>query len=92
MGEVEATAETPHLTFLFGEPMPEKYNECILIRCDGAPPVLTPSFVDTDVDVVFEFEGTIKLVQILKSIQNAVHNKHDYVFKIVNITKIQKES
>lgn len=72
--------------------MAEEYKECMLIRCDDAPPVLTPSFVDADVDVVFEFEGTIKLVQILKSIQNATHNKHDYVFKIVNVTKIQKES
>ena len=72
--------------------MAEEYKECILIRCDDAPHVSTPSFADADVDAEFEFEGRIKLVQILKSVQNATHNNHDYVFKIVSITKIQKET
>ena len=72
--------------------MAEEYRESILIRQDNEPDVFTPSFVDTDVDAEFIFKGTIKLVQILKSVQNAVHNRHDYVFKIVNIKKIKKET
>lgn len=70
----------------------EQYIESIIIRDDNRPCVSDPMFKDDDVDAEFEFEGKIKLVQILKSVQNAQHNKHDYVFKIVNIDKIQKET
>ncbi len=69
----------------------EEYIESIIIRQDKRPEVLEPSFDDGSVDSVYEFEGTIRLVQILKSVQNASHNKHDYVFKIEDITKIEKE-
>jgi len=67
----------------------EKYVETVIIRQDDRQEVLTPSFADTDVDATFEFKGTLRLVQILKSVQNAVHNKHDYVFKIVDIDKMK---
>ncbi len=69
----------------------ERYIESIIIRDDNGPPVPNPMFVDDDVDAEFEFEGRIQLVQILKSVQNLQHNKHDYVFKILSINKIQKE-
>lgn len=72
--------------------MAEEYVESVIIRQDNRPEVSEPTFVDEDVDSDFEFEGTLKLVQILKSVQNAVHNKHDYVFKIVSINKFQKEN
>lgn len=71
--------------------MPEEYIESIIIRHDGKHKFAPPSFDDPDVDSIYEFEGTIKLKQILKSVQNAVHNRHDYVFVIENITKIQKQ-
>ena len=71
--------------------MAEQYIETIIIRHDNRLEVDTPTFADTDVDGIFEFEGTIKLVQILKSVQNAVHNRHQYVLKIETIIKLQKE-
>ncbi len=71
--------------------MAEQYVETVIIRQDNRPEVSTPSFADTDVDSTFEFEGTLKLVQILKSVQNAQHNRHDYVFKIETIDKMQIE-
>ncbi len=71
--------------------MAEKFIEVIIIRQDDRPETLTPSFDDTDIDSIFEFEGTLKLVQIIKNVQNAVHNRHDYVFKIESIDKIQVE-
>ena len=71
--------------------MSERFIETVIIRQDNRPTVLTPSFADTDVDSIFEFEGKLKLVQILKDVQNAVHNRHDYVFKIESIDKIQVE-
>ena len=70
--------------------MPEQYVESILIRQDNRPETLTPMLEDDDCDALFEFEGVVKLVQIVKSVQNAVHNKHDYVFKIVSIDKLEK--
>lgn len=72
--------------------MAEQYVESLIIRDDNRPDIAEPMFEDIDIDAVFEFEGTIKLVQILKSIQNIVHNKHDYVFKIESIEKIKKET
>ena len=67
----------------------EQYIESIIIRRDGVE-VEEPSFTDEQVDSEFEFKGTIKLVQILKSVQNAQHNRHDYVFKIVEIEDIKE--
>lgn len=71
--------------------MSEKYVESLIIRDDNRPEVTESTFADTDVDVEFEFEGKIKLVQIIKSVQNAQHNRHDYVFKIISIDKIKRE-
>ncbi len=70
--------------------MAEEYVENIIIRQDNKE-VDVPTFEDIDVDAIFEFEGTVQLIQILKSVQNATHNRHDYVFKIVDITRLQKE-
>ncbi len=69
----------------------EEYIESVIIRDDNRPHTPITMFDDVDVDAVFEFEGTIKLMQIIKSVQNAVHNRHQYVLKIENITKLQKE-
>ena len=71
--------------------MAEQYVESIIIRDDNRPHVTEPMFADTDCDAVFEFEGKIKLVQILKSVQNIQHNNHQYVFKVISIDKIKKE-
>ena len=69
--------------------MVEKYVESLIMRKDGDE-TLEPSFTDEQVDAKFEFEGTIELVQILKSVQNAIHNRHDYVFKITEIKKMKE--
>ena len=73
--------------------MAEEYIESIIIRQDsidkGEGP---PNFTDVDVDEIFEFEGTVQLVQIVKSVQNKTHNRHDYVFQIQSIAKLQKET
>ena len=69
----------------------EKYIESIIIRKDNQLEVDAPTFIDDDCDVVFEFEGRIQLKSIQKSIQNAWHNRHDYVFEILSIGKMQKE-
>ncbi|KKM83223.1 hypothetical protein LCGC14_1311630 [marine sediment metagenome] len=71
--------------------MAEEYVESILIRQDNNSHVPTPMFEDGDLDGLFEFESILQLKQIEKSIQNAVHNRHTYVFKIVSIDKMQKE-
>ena len=73
--------------------MAEQYVESILIRQDnvhlleGEP----PTFVDDQCDKIFEFEGTVKLIQIVKSVQNATHNTHSYIFKIENIEKLMEQ-
>lgn len=72
--------------------MTEKYKESILIRQDNRPETETPMLEDGDCDALFEFEGVIKLKQILKSVTNATHNRQDYVFGIVSIGKLNKES
>ena len=69
----------------------EKFIESIIIRKDNQPEIDTPTFVDDDCGAVFEFEGKIQLKSIQKSIQNATHNRHDYVFEILSIDKMQKE-
>lgn len=73
--------------------MAERYVETLLIRRDSEllPEGSLPTFDDTDVDATFEFEGVIKLTQIMKNVQNVQHNKHDYTFKIISINKLQKE-
>ncbi len=70
--------------------MAEEYIESIIMRSDNRPEVTTPMFEDDDCDALFEFEGIVKLKQILKSVQNAVHNRHDYVLTIENIKKLEK--
>ena len=71
--------------------MPEQYLESIIIRQDNRPETETPLLEDDDCDALFEFEGVVKLKQILKSVTNATHNRQDYVFKIVSIDKLTKE-
>lgn len=68
----------------------EEYIESILIRQDGKEHVDVPMFEDEDLDEVFEFKGTVKLVQIAKSVQNKYHNRHDYIFQIVEIEKLER--
>lgn len=68
----------------------EKYIESIIIRQDNVDNGDTPMFTDDDCDELFKFEGVIQLVQIAKSVQNKFHNRHDYVFKIVEIDKLKK--
>lgn len=70
---------------------PEQYIESIIMRKDNLPETLIPSFNDDDCDKEYEFEGKVQLVQIVKSVQNAVHNRHDYVFKIISIDKIEEQ-
>ena len=72
--------------------MAEKYIESILIRDDNRVEVEIPTFSDNDCDELFEFKGTIKLVQIAKSVQNKFHNRHDYIFKIIEIEKLERSS
>ena len=72
-------------------PNHEKFIESIIMRKDNQPEVDTPTFMDDDCDAVFEFEGKIQLKSIQKAIQNATHNRHDYVFEILSIDKMQKE-
>ncbi len=73
--------------------MAENYIESVIIRQDSValPEGSLPTFTDDQCDKVFEFEGTIELKQIVKSIQNLSYNRHDYVFKIKSITKIQEQ-
>ncbi len=72
-------------------PNHEKFIESIIIRRDNQPEIDTPTFADNDCDAVFEFEGKIKLTSIQKTVQNASHNQHGYVFEILSIDKMQKE-
>lgn len=69
----------------------EEYIESILIRKDGKEGVSIPTFDDADLDELFEFEGTVKLVQIIKAVQNKFHNQYDYIFKIQEIKKLKRE-
>jgi hypothetical protein len=69
----------------------EQYIESIIIRQDSRPETETPFCVDAQCDSLFKFKGVIQLKQILKSIQNATHNRHDYIFNIVSIDELQEE-
>jgi len=69
----------------------EQYVESIIIRQDNRPESETPLFGDVQCDALFEFEGVIQLKQIIKAVQNNTHNKHDYVFRIISIDKLQEE-
>lgn len=73
--------------------MPEEYVESIIIRQDGVhlPEGSSPTFADDQCDKEFEFEGVLVLKQIVKSIQNIIHNRHDYVFVIKSIDKIEEQ-
>lgn len=71
--------------------MAEEYVESIIIRQDNRPETETPMLEDNGCDALFKFEGTVQLKQILKSIQNAQHNRQDYVFEIVTIDKLERE-
>jgi len=71
--------------------MAEKYIESIIIRDDCRPEVDEPMIPDSDCDAIFRFKARIKLVQINKSVQNAIHNRQNYVFKIVEIRELHKE-
>ncbi len=68
----------------------EHYLETIIIRQDDCPQVDTPSFDDSQCDALFKFRGLLELKQIIKSVQNSTHNKHDYVFKVVSIDKFKE--
>lgn len=68
----------------------EEYIESIIIRQDNKPEVLEPTFCDECIDENYEFDGVLVLKQILKSVQNATHNKHDYVFVIKEIKDLEK--
>jgi len=70
--------------------MPEQYVESIIMRQDNRPETLTPMLEDSDCDKIFKLKANVKLVQIIKSVQNAVHNRHDYVFKIVDIKDLKE--
>jgi len=73
--------------------MTEQYIESIIIRQDNVhiPEGSEPTFTDEQLDKEFEFEGIVELKQIVKSVKNVFHNRHDYVFKIKSINKIQKQ-
>ena len=71
--------------------MAERYVESFIMRQDNNPDVLEPTLTDDDCDSEFELKATVKLMQIEKSVQNAVHNRHVYVFKVIEIKKMKKE-
>lgn len=73
--------------------MDEQYIESILIRQDNIhlPEGSLPTFADNQCDKTFEFEGRIILKQIIKSVQNVLYNRHDYVFVIESIDKIEEQ-
>ena len=70
--------------------MAEKYIERIIIRQDNRPETVTPLLNDEDCDKIYKFDGRIKLKQIVKSIQNTTHNRHDYVFVITEIQDLEE--
>lgn len=73
--------------------MVEQFIESMIIRQDNIhlPEGDPPTFADSQCDKVFEFEGKIVLKQIIKSVQNVSHNRHDYVFVIDSIDKIEEQ-
>jgi len=70
----------------------ENYVESIIIRRDNVhlPVGDPPTFTDEQCDLLFEFKGTLQLKQIIKSVQNATHNRHDYILTIVDIKKFKE--
>lgn len=70
--------------------MAEKYIESIIIRQDNRPESETPLFNDEDCDKAYKFDGHIQLKQIIKSVQNASHNRHDYVFVITDVQDLEE--
>jgi len=71
--------------------MAENYIEKIIIRQDSRPEAQTPTFTDDDIDELYEFEATLTLKQIIKSVRNKSHNSHDYVFVVDSISKLKQE-
>lgn len=72
--------------------MAEEFVEQIAIWRDAVDIGEGPLLVDDiDIDAEFELEATVKLVEIKKSVQNAVHNRHEYFFKIINLTKLERQ-
>ena len=71
----------------------EQFIENIHIRQDNVhlPEGELPTFSDDQCDKTFEFEGKIVLKQIIKSVQNVLHNRHDYIFVIESIDKMKEE-
>ena len=71
----------------------EEYIENIHIRRDNVhiPVGDGPTFVNAQCDKIFEFEGTVKLIQIVESVQNATHNTHSYIFVIESIDKFEEQ-
>lgn len=76
--------------FMKGNMATEHYVESLIIRQDNRPEVTTPMFVDDDCDKIYKFDGQIQLKQIVKSVQNRAHNRHDYVFVITNIQDLEE--
>lgn len=68
----------------------ENYIESIIIRQDNLPEKSQPSWDDKDVDNYYIVTGRIQLRQIIKSVRNSSHNKHDYVFKIDSINLVKE--
>lgn len=69
----------------------EQYVESIIIRQDNNAYIDDPTFVNTDVDKTYDIKVSAKLIQVIKSVQNNFHNKHDYVFKVIEIEKIKEK-
>lgn len=72
--------------------MAENYIESIIIRQDGIhlPEGSEPTFVGDQCDKEFRFRGKLILKQIVKNIQNVSHNRHDYIFEIKEINKLEE--
>jgi hypothetical protein len=68
----------------------EEYIESLIIRQDDMSEAVVPSFNDTDIDEDYEIDAVLILKQIIKSVQNKTHNKHDYVFQVKEIRELKK--
>ena len=72
--------------------MAENYIESTIIRQDNVrlPEGSLPTFTDDQCDKEFKFRGRLILKQIVKNVQNLSHNRHDYVFEIKTINKLEE--
>ena len=71
--------------------MAESYRENCIIKYSDMPEVESPTFVDDDCDTIYNLHCRVQLKKILKSVQNATHNKHEYVFKVIDVQVLSKE-